>query len=82
MAKLSKALTSKKWREKLEETHILNEDSIIRMWVFIQMITGHDHTAKNMYYVAKYNDDLKENYQFDFSESIYACTCDAIYIIQ
>ena len=67
MADLAKELTSSEWKEKLEKSKILNEDSAIRMWVFIQMITGHDHTAKNMYYVAKYNDDLKENYQFYFA---------------
>lgn len=67
MAKLSKAVTSKKWRERLEETDILNESSVIRMWVFIQMITGHDHTAKNMYYVAKYDENLKDDYQFYFA---------------
>ena len=67
MAYLSKVLTSDDWEEKLKKSQILNEDSVIRMWVFIQMITGHDHTAKNMYFVAKYNEDLKYDYQFYFA---------------
>ena len=67
MAKLSKVLTSEKWFEKLPESQILNEDSVIRMWIFIQMITGHDHTAKNMFFVAKYNEDLRYDYQFYFA---------------
>ena len=66
MAKLSKTITSEKWRERLEENNILNEDSVLRMWIFIQIITGHDHTAKNMYYVAKYDENLKDDYQFYF----------------
>ena len=67
MANLSAVLTHDEWKEKLAKSQILNEDSVIRMWIFIQMITGHDHTAKNMYYVAKYDDDLKYNYQFYFA---------------
>lgn len=67
MADLAKELTSSEWKERLQKSQILNEDSVIRMWLFIQMITGHDHTAKNMYYVAKYDEDLKYNYQFYFA---------------
>lgn len=67
MAYLSKVLTSDEWQEKLEKSEILNEDSVIRMWIFIQMITGHDHTAKNMFFVAKYNEDLRYDYQFYFA---------------
>lgn len=67
MAHLSAVLTSDEWRGQLQESEILNEDSLIRMWVFIQMITGHDHTAKNMFFVAKYNEDCKYNYQFYFA---------------
>ena len=67
MADLAKELTSSEWKERLPNSQMLNEESMIRMWLFIQMITGHDHTAKNMYYVAKYDDDLKYNYQFYFA---------------
>ena len=37
------------------------------MWLFLQIITGHDHTAKNLFYVAKYNDELEYDYQFYFA---------------
>ena len=67
MAELSAVLTHDEWKEKLEKSQILNEDSVIRMWIFVQMITGHDHTAKNMYFIAKYNEDLKYDYQFYFA---------------
>lgn len=66
MADLASVITSDEWQEKLEKSQILNEDSVIRMWIFIQMITGHDHTAKNMYYVAKYDKELRNDYQFYF----------------
>ncbi len=46
---------------------VINEDGLLRMWLFLQIITGHDHTAKNIFYVAKYDDDLKRNYQFYFA---------------
>ncbi len=67
MAYLSKVLTTEEWKEQLQKSQILNEDSVLRMWVFIQMITGHDHTAKNMFFVAKYNESLKYDYQFYFA---------------
>ena len=50
-----------------EGTDILNDESAVRLWLFLQIITGHDHTGKNVFYVAKYNDDLSENYQFYFA---------------
>ena len=50
-----------------EETKLINDESALRLWLFIQLITGHDHTGKNVFYVAKYNDDLPENYQFYFA---------------
>ena len=37
---------------------ILNDESAVRLWLFLQIITGHDHTGKNVFYVAKYDDDL------------------------
>lgn len=43
---------------------IINRESVLRMWLFLQIITGHDHTAKNMFYVAKYGE---EGYQFYFA---------------
>lgn len=50
-----------------EETELINDESALRLWLFIQLITGHDHTGKNVFYIAKYNDDLPENYQFYFA---------------
>ena len=46
---------------------LINEESAIRRWTFLQIITGHDHTVKNVFYIAKYNDDLKYNYEFYFA---------------
>lgn len=67
MAWLSEFLTLSEEEQLEREQDIINEDSAIRMWLFMQMITGHDHTAKNIFYVAKYNDDLEHNYQFYFA---------------
>lgn len=39
-------------------------DSAMRMWLFMQIITGHDHRAKNIFYVAKYEED---GYKFYFA---------------
>ena len=39
-------------------------DNVTRLWLFLQLITGHDHTAKNVFYVAKYEDD---DYKFYFA---------------
>ncbi len=50
-----------------ENQDLINEESALRLWLFLQIITGHDHTAKNVFYVAKYNDDLKHNYKFYFA---------------
>ena len=48
-------------------SEMIDEDSAIRLWLFLQMITGHDHTAKNVFYVAKHNADLQYNYKFYFA---------------
>lgn len=50
-----------------EKTELINEESALRLWLFLQIITGHDHSGKNVFYIAKYNDDLPENYQFYFA---------------
>lgn len=50
-----------------KESGVINVDSAIRLWLFLQMITGHDHTAKNVFYIAKYNDELKYDYEFYFA---------------
>lgn len=50
-----------------QQSELINVDSAVRMWLFIQIITGHDHTAKNVFYIAKYNDDLKYDYEFYFA---------------
>jgi hypothetical protein len=36
----------------------------MRIWLFMQIITGHDHRAKNIFYVAK---DEEEGYKFYFA---------------
>lgn len=50
-----------------QQWELVDTDSALRLWLFIQMITGHDHTAKNIYYVAKYDDELKYDYKFYFA---------------
>lgn len=50
-----------------QQSEMINADSAIRMWLFAQIITGHDHTAKNVFYIAKYNDELKYDYEFYFA---------------
>ncbi|MGN0334325.1 MAG: CotH kinase family protein [Lachnospiraceae bacterium] len=42
----------------------LHEDNAVRMWLFMQIITGHDQRAKNMFYVAKKTED---GYRFSFA---------------
>lgn len=39
-------------------------DNVTRLWLFLQIIVGHDHTAKNIFYVAKYNEG---QYKFYFA---------------
>lgn len=43
---------------------LLDEDSAMRMWLFIQIITGHDQRAKNMFYVARFQEN---GYKFYFA---------------
>lgn len=50
-----------------QQTGMINEESALRLWLFLQIITGHDHTAKNVYYVAKYNEDAQFGYEFYFA---------------
>lgn len=67
MANLSAYLTLSGEDQAAIQQDIINEDSAIRMWLFLQIITGHDHTAKNMFYVAKYDSAFKYDYQFYFA---------------
>ena len=43
---------------------LVDEESAMRMWLFIQIITGHDQRAKNMFYVARQEED---GYKFYFA---------------
>lgn len=47
-----------------QASRYINIDNAARMWLFLQMITGHDQRAKNMYYVAK---KTKEGYEMSFA---------------
>ncbi len=67
MAQLAAVITLGDDEFKAQQSEIINEESALNLWLFLQIITGHDHTAKNVYYVAKYNDDLEYNYQFSFA---------------
>lgn len=49
----------------IEDT--VDMDNILRFWLFMQIITGHDHTAKNVFYVAKYDETLEYKYKFYFA---------------
>ncbi len=42
----------------------LDVDNAMRFWLFMQIITGHDQRAKNVYYAAKKTED---GYQFSFA---------------
>lgn len=50
-----------------QNSDVVNVDSAMRLWMFLQMITGHDHTAKNVYYVAKYDEEKSSGYEFYFA---------------
>lgn len=43
---------------------LVDTDNLTRMWLFLQIITGHDHTAKNIFYVAQKEEDA---YRFSFA---------------
>ncbi len=45
-------------------TTLIDEDNAMRMWLFIQIITGHDQRAKNVFYAARYE---REQYKFYFA---------------
>ena len=45
----------------------IDTDNALRLWLFLQIITGHDHTAKNVYYIAKYDESLEYQYKFYFA---------------
>lgn len=42
----------------------MDVDNAMRMWLFMQIITGHDQRAKNVFYAAKYE---REGYKFYFA---------------
>ena len=58
-------LSDEEFVEKASE--MIDVDSAIRLWMFLQIITGHDHTAKNVFYVAKHNANLQYDYKFYFA---------------
>ena len=57
LAELSATLSMPDEQFAASYTKIMDSESVLRMWLFLQIITGHDHTAKNMFYVAKYEED-------------------------
>lgn len=67
LADLSAVVTKSDEKFLKEKTELIDEKSALNLWLFIQMITGYDHTAKNVFYVAKYNQDYPEEYQFRFA---------------
>ena len=67
MSTLCAALTLPDEEFAEQDSGIINVDSAARLWLFLQMITGHDHTAKNVFYIAKYNEDISSDYEFFFA---------------
>ena len=67
LADLSAVVTKSDEKFLDEKTELINEKSALNLWLFIQMITGYDHTAKNVFYVAKYDENFPEEYQFTFA---------------
>lgn len=64
MAELSRIIALEDSSFKEEIFKVVDIDSAMRMWLFMQIITGHDQTAKNVYYVARNNE---EGYCFTFA---------------
>lgn len=50
-----------------QESRLINEESALNLWLFIQMITGFDQITKNVFYVAQYREDYKYDYEFYFA---------------
>jgi hypothetical protein len=67
MARLSELLTLSDEEFLAQEHGIINEESALNLWLFIQMITGFDHISKNVFYVAKYDETILYDYQFSFA---------------
>ena len=67
MASLAKMLTMTEEAFLEQESQLINEKNALELWLFIQMITGFDHIAKNVYYIARYDDSLEYDYQFCFA---------------
>ena len=66
MANLSAvlALSNEKFCEL--DSKIIDEYNATNMWLFLQIITGHDLTNSNMYYAAHYNEEYQFKYRFYF----------------
>lgn len=66
MANLSAvlALANEKFCEL--DSKIIDEYNATNMWLFLQIITGHNHTNQNMYYIARYNEEYQFKYRFYF----------------
>lgn len=67
MADLCAALTLPDEEFVKIQPEIIDTDSAVRMWLFAQIITGHDHTAKNVFFVARYDENLSNHYKFYFA---------------
>lgn len=49
------------------DSKIIDEYNATNLWLLLQIITGHDHTSKNVYHVARYNDEYQYKYRFSFA---------------
>lgn len=67
MAELCAALTLPDEEFAKIQPEIIDADSAMKLWLFVQIITGHDHTAKNVFFVAKYDEKLAYDYKFYFA---------------
>lgn len=67
MANLAAVLTLSDEEFLEQEYGMINEENALKLWLFIQIITGYDHITKNVYYIAKYNEDSTFDYEFYFA---------------
>lgn len=67
MADLAAVLTLSDGKFLKKDQDLINEESALNLWLFIQMITGYDHITKNVYYIARFDEERKYDYEFTFA---------------
>lgn len=64
IAELARATYSSEEGYRYMIPNLVDVDNVTRLWLFLQIITGHDQSAKNVFYTAKYEDGA---YKFYFA---------------